>query len=82
MLKLLDGSTPALPKIGFDAVDVRSVADLLIRAMESPQAAQQRYVGSAGFLSFKAVAKILKTAYPKRKIPSKQLPNFAVRLYS
>ena len=82
VIKTIDGSTPALPNIGFDMVDVRSVADLLIRAMESPQAANQRYVGSAGFLKFKDVARILKEAYPKRKIPSAALPNFAVRWFS
>ncbi len=82
VIKTLDGSTPAIPNIGFDIVDVRSVADLLIRAMEAPQAANQRYIGSAGFMSFKDVANILKQKYPDRKIPSITLPNLAVRLFS
>lgn len=82
VIKALDGSMPALPAIGFDVVDVRSVAELLILAMEKPQAAHQRYAGSAGFISFKEVAKIIKESYPRRKVPSLLLPNFAVRLFS
>ena len=82
VIKLLDGSSPALPKIGFDIVDVRSVADLLIRAMEMPQAAGKRYIASSGYLTFKEIAFILKQHYPNRKIPTSELPNFAVKLFS
>ncbi|HLW38975.1 MAG TPA: NAD-dependent epimerase/dehydratase family protein [Brumimicrobium sp.] len=82
VIKILDGSSPALPKIGFDIVDVRSVADLLIKAMEMPQAAGNRYIASAGYLTFKEIAQILKQQYPDRKIPTKELPNFAARLFS
>lgn len=82
VIKILDGSSPALPKIGFDIVDVRSVADLLIRAMEMPQAAGKRYIASSGYLAFKEVALILKQHYPNRKIPTSELPSFAVKLFS
>ncbi|PHN03408.1 SDR family oxidoreductase [Flavilitoribacter nigricans] len=82
VIKTMDGSSPAIPRIGFDIVDVRSVADLQIRAMEAPEAANQRFIGSAGFLSFKAVADILREAYPDRRIPRMILPNFAVRLFA
>ncbi len=82
VIKAIDGSSPAVPKIGFDMVDVRSVADLLIKAMEAPKAANQRYVGSSGYLQFKEVAQILKNAYPNRKVPTTVLPNFMVRLFS
>lgn len=82
VIKILDGSSPALPQIGFDIVDVRSVADLLIKAMELPQAAGNRYIASAGYLTFKEIAHILKQQYPNRKIPTKVLPNFAARLFS
>lgn len=82
VLKLLDGSSPAIPKIGFEIVDVRSVAALMIRAMEAPQAAGNRYAASAGYLTMNDVAKILRDEFPKRKIPRKELPNFAVRLLS
>jgi len=82
IVKMMDGSLPAVPKIGYDIVDVRSIASLLILAMEKPQAANQRYIGSAGFLSFSNIAEILKKAYPKMKIPSRKLPNWMVRVFS
>ncbi|NML40354.1 aldehyde reductase [Chitinophaga sp. G-6-1-13] len=82
VIKILDGSVPALPKIGFEIVDVRSAADALIRAMEIPEAAQNRYLASAGFLMMKDIAQILRKAYPGRKLPSRELPNFLVRLLS
>lgn len=82
VIKILDGSSPALPKIGFDIVDVRSVADLLIKAMEVPQAAGKRYIASSAYLTFKEIALILKQHYPNRKIPTSELPNFAVKLFS
>src|SRR5690606_19126835 len=76
VIKMLDGSMPAVPNIGFDLVDVRSVADLLILAMEKPEAANERFVGSAHYLKFKEVARILKEKYPEKKIPSGILPDF------
>lgn len=82
IIKMLDGSMPAIPDIGFEVIDVRSVADLLIRAMELPQAANQRYIGAAGFMKFKDIVAILKTAYPQRKMPQRKLPDWLVRLFS
>ena len=78
----MDGSTPALPKLGFEMVDVRNVADLHILAMEKPEAAGQRYIAAAGYRTFKQVADTLKPHYPKHKIPTRTLPNFAVRLFA
>jgi dihydroflavonol-4-reductase len=80
--KMLDGQVPGLPKIGIEIIDVRSVADLHIRAMESPHADGERFACTAGFLMFKDIADILKEHYPDRKIPQIVLPNFLVRLFS
>lgn len=82
VIKNMDGSVPALPKIGFDIVDVRSVADLLMLAMEKPEAANQRFVGSSGFMRFIEVANILRKAYPNKRIPRRELPHIAVRLFA
>ncbi|OOQ61693.1 SDR family oxidoreductase [Mucilaginibacter pedocola] len=80
VLKMMDGSMPAIPNIGFDVVDVRSVADSLILAMEKPEAAGERFISSAGFLSFPEVSAILRSKYPGRKIPKSILPNFLTRI--
>ncbi|PXY47322.1 SDR family oxidoreductase [Flavobacterium hydrophilum] len=82
VIKTIDGSMPAIPKIGVEIIDVRSVADLLIKAMELPQANNQRYLASSGYLSFKNISGILKKEYPNRKVPSKELPDFFVKLLS
>ena len=82
VLKMLDGSVPALPNIGFDVVDVRSVAEMLIRCMEMPEAANERFISSAGYVSFKEVAAILREKYPNRKIPKITLPDFLTRVFA
>jgi dihydroflavonol-4-reductase len=80
VIALLNGSYPALPKIGFDVVDVRSVADLLIRAMEMPKAAGNRYIAASEYLTMKDVSNILKEHYPERKIPTAEFPNFVTKV--
>ncbi|RIV18789.1 aldehyde reductase [Fibrisoma montanum] len=82
IIMLMNGSFPALPKIEFDIVDVRSVADLLIRAMEAPQAAGNRYIATAQHLTLKEIAQLLKRHYPERKIPTAQLPNVITKMLS
>jgi len=82
IISLLNGSLPALPKIEFDIVDVRSVADLLIRAMEMSKAAGNRYIAASEHFTYKETAQILKQEYPERKIPSLELPNFVTKLFS
>ncbi|UOE52511.1 aldehyde reductase [Mucilaginibacter sp. SMC90] len=80
VIALLNKSYPALPKIGFDLVDVRSVADLLIKAMEHPKAAGNRYIAASAYLTLKDVSAILQECYPERKIPSREFPNFITRI--
>lgn len=82
IISLLNGSLPALPKIEFDIIDVRSVADLLIKAMELPQAANNRYIAAAEHYNYKEIAQILKEKYPERKIPSIMLPNWVTKIFS
>ena len=48
--KLLDGSVPALPRMGFCLADVRDIARLHLLAMTSPAAAGQRFLGSRRIL--------------------------------
>ena len=82
VISLMDGSFPAIPKIEFDIVDVRSVADLQILAMESPTAKGKRYIATAGHLTLKEISQILKGKYPNTKIPVTELPNFVTKFLS
>ena len=45
---LLSGQITAIPPVWINVIDVRDVADLHIRAMTSPVAAGQRYLGLGG----------------------------------
>jgi dihydroflavonol-4-reductase len=58
--RLLDGSTPALPRLGFEVVDVRDVAAAHLLAMDAPAAAGQRYIVSGELLWLGDVAAILR----------------------
>lgn len=81
--RLLDGSLPACPRIRFGAVDVRDVADLHLRAMSNPAANGQRFLAVAGdFLALVDMARILKShlGAAARRVPTRQLPDWLVRL--
>jgi nucleoside-diphosphate-sugar epimerase len=81
--RLLDGAMPGCPRICFGIVDVRDIADLHLRAMTHPAAKGQRFLGVAGdFMSILEIAEVLKQRMgaAARRVPSRQLPNWLVRL--
>jgi nucleoside-diphosphate-sugar epimerase len=78
---LLNGSMRAIPKISLNIVDVRDVADLLIRAMANPHANGQRFIASAdGQISFPEIAALLKSKEPNvtKKVATRTLPNWVI----
>lgn len=80
---MLDGAMPGAPRIELGAVDVRDVADLHLRAMTHPAAAGERFLAVAGdFLPLIEIARILKTRLgaSAKKVPTRQLPNWLLRL--
>ena len=81
--QMLDGAVPGCPKLYFGVVDVRDVADLHVRAMIHPAANGERFLSVAGdFMSVFDIAKVLKRRMgpAASKVPSRELPNFVVRL--
>jgi len=81
--RLMDGALPGCPQLYFGTVDVRDVADLHLRAMTHSAAPGQRFLAVAGdFLSFLDIAKVLKSRMGAlaKKVPTRQLPNWMVRL--
>jgi nucleoside-diphosphate-sugar epimerase len=81
--RLLDGAMPGCPRLYFGIVDVRDVADLHLRAMTHPAAKGERFLAVAGdFLSLRDVALVLKRRLgaAARRVPTRQLPNWLVRL--
>ena len=81
--RLMDGAVPGCPQIHFGAVDVRDVADLHIRAMTNPAANGERFLAVAGkFMSMKDISQVLRKHLGEaaRRVPTRQLPNWLVRL--
>jgi nucleoside-diphosphate-sugar epimerase len=81
----MDGALPGCPKLYFGAVDVRDVADLHLRAMTQPAAKGERFLAIAGdFLTMQGIAQVLKNRMgdAARRVPTRELPNWVVRLAS
>src|ERR1700733_11392206 len=83
--RLMDGAMPGVPKLYFGAVDVRDVADMHIRAMTIPAAKGERFLAVAGdFLWMREIARVLinRMGSDARRVPTRELPNWMVRLAS
>ena len=80
--RLLQGRMPGVPNVGFCVVDVRDLAKLHVAAMTSPMAAGERFIGSGEFLWMTDVARLLRDRLGAQaaKVPTRRLPDFAVRL--
>jgi nucleoside-diphosphate-sugar epimerase len=78
--RLLDGKLPAVPRLGMSMVDVRDVAALHVDAMTNPAAGGQRCVASEGTYWMADIGRMLRPAFPDRRVPTAQLPNWLVRL--
>jgi dihydroflavonol-4-reductase len=75
---------PGCPKIGFPLIDVRDVASLHLLAMRHPAAAGQRFIASnEGFSWLVDMARVLRERLgpEARKVPTRTLPNWLVRLF-
>jgi len=81
--RLMAGALPGCPKLYFGVVDVRDVVDLHLRAMIHPAANGERFLAVAGdFMRVREMALALKSRLgaAARKVPSRELPNWLVRL--
>ena len=80
--RMLAGKFPALPRVGFNIVDVRDLADLHLKAMVTPEAAGQRFLAAADFLWMSDIAKLLREHFSASaaKVPKHKLPDFVLRL--
>lgn len=80
---LLNGTLKAIPNIPLNVVDVRDVADLHIRAMETPNANGQRFIASAGGqISLPEIAELLRSEKPEvaQKVTKRTLPNWVLNM--
>jgi len=80
--RMLTGKLPLLPRLGFSMVDVRDLVSMLIKAMQVPEAAGQRFIAASGFLWMSDVASILREHLGPRasKVPVRIAPDLLMRL--
>lgn len=81
--QLMEGKLPACPRLYFGAVDVRDVADLHIRAMNSDKANGERFLAVAGeFMSVVEMSRLLRRRMGEaaKRAPTRELPDFLIRL--
>jgi nucleoside-diphosphate-sugar epimerase len=83
--RLINGTMPACPRLYFGIIDVRDVVDLHIRTMTHPAAKGERFLAVAGdTLSILEIGQILRRRLGSAasRIPTRELPNWLVRLIS
>lgn len=80
--RILRSKDPMLPNVGFSTVDVRDIAAMHVRALELPDSVGRRFIGGDQFLWFTDMARILRDAYPDRKITTRRAPNVVIRALS
>jgi dihydroflavonol-4-reductase len=80
--RLLSGNVPGIPRLGFNIVDVRDVADLHLLAMTAPEAAGQRFIAAGKFIWVAELATLLRAHLggSASKVPTRKIPDFVVRL--
>lgn len=80
--RLLSGKVPGVPRLGFNIVDARDVADLHIRAMTAPGAAGERFIAAGDFAWMADMATLLRARLGQAaaKVPTGKAPDFLLRL--
>lgn len=80
--RMIAGRMRGVPRIGFEIVDVRDLADIHIRAMTSPKASGERFLATGEFRWMQEIAHTLHTGLGNkgRAVRTRELPDFAVRL--
>lgn len=78
--RMLSGKDPMVPNYGLGCVDVRDVAQMHVRALSAPATHGKRVLAVDSFLWFKELTAILKKQFPKRRIATRQAPDFLIRL--
>ncbi|NWD24608.1 NAD-dependent epimerase/dehydratase family protein [Pseudomonas yamanorum] len=80
--RLLQGRAKGNPRLGFEVVDVRDLAELHIRAMTLPEAASQRFLAVGEFLWMTQLSGLLRTELgaAANKVPTRDIPDWLLRV--
>jgi dihydroflavonol-4-reductase len=77
--RLLRAREPFVLGLSFSAVDVRDVARMHVQALSLPQTEGERIIAAEGLLPMPEMARILRRAFPDRRIPTRVIPDWLVR---
>lgn len=77
---LMTGKFPMMPRLAFPIIDVRDCASLHVKAMTAPKTGGRRLMAAANTLWISEMAEILRKTYPQAKLPSREMPNFLVKV--
>jgi dihydroflavonol-4-reductase len=80
LMLMLDGRVSALPRIGFNFVDVRDVAAIHIAALQGPSSIGKRVIAAGRYTTLQEVAAIVRKDYPSYPVPWAALPHWMSRL--
>ncbi|MEM6383861.1 MAG: aldehyde reductase [Pseudomonadota bacterium] len=80
--RILSGKDPMQPRFGIPIVDVRDVAEMHVKALQTPESAGLRILATEGFMWMRDMAATLKEAYPDRSIKPREAPDFMIKLMS
>lgn len=78
----MTGAYPAVPPVCLPVVDVRDLAAVHVRAMTAADTGGRRLIAAGETISMGVMAVMLRNAFPNRarRIPTRVLPAFAVRV--
>ncbi|MFN2258596.1 MAG: SDR family oxidoreductase [Parasphingopyxis sp.] len=82
--KLMDGSMPGVPDLGFCIVDVRDVADLHVKALTAPGMDGERFIAAGKFYKLYDVGRVIRARLGEeaKKVPTRRLPDWLVKLFA
>lgn len=81
IFEMLLNGTPS-PNVIYPVVDVRDLARLHILAMQSEAADGERFIAESEEMTMPQMARILKSAFPDKKVSTAVIPDFLVSLMS
>ncbi len=79
--RILNGTDRAYPSVAIPVVDVRDVARMHVSALDHDTAGQ-RFPANVGAVPMVEMARVLKAAYPDRKIATRQAPDLLIKVMS
>lgn len=77
---LFSGKFPMMPRIAYPIIDVRDCASLHIKAMTAADSGGRRLMAASNTLWISDIAAMLREAYPKSKLPTREMPDFLVKI--